>query len=306
MSLNIWNSDWLNQNANRAFPVHEDCTGMDISGTFALPREFIVDLLWPIHTSLGQECDRFHLYSVVASGDTVTINVAYTNKADITAVIGSATINRNSHKMNMTYLLQGVGEFKDSVGFITIGRLDTVYSQGGGYRFDLAGAALVPTCIRPNLRGVSSLRVQSGNDLSDLMTGDVELLEGWNVRLTVEPGNKIRIDARSDANMREDCECDDARTCIKTINGVPPDASGNFTLVGDQCLTLNPITNGLQFIDECSSSCCGCDELTVVIDATEEMSGQIDKVEMANERIQSALNNMVANILASKTNAQGC
>lgn len=306
MSLNILNLDWLNQNANRAYPLHEDATGMDTTGTFRLPKSFLVDLLWPIHISFGQDCTRFHLYSLLTAGDTVTLQIAHTSASDTTTVVGSVVINRAQHKENSTYLIQGTGDFEDSVGQVAVGRLDEVYSQGGGYTFDLAGARLMSTCIRPNLRGVSALRVQSGNDISDLLVGDVELVEGWNVRLTVLDGNKIRIDARSDSNLREDCGCDEIGACIKTINGVPPDAMGNFTLVGDNCITISPLANGLQLTDKCSKACCGCDELTPVVGTAESMSAQLDRLEVAIANLAAAQANFTANVLASRTNAQGC
>jgi hypothetical protein len=306
MPLSLLDQDWLNQNANRAYPLDEAAGGADISGAFRLPKSFLVDLLWPVHAALNHDCTRFHLSSVLVAGDAVIGNISYSpSDGAASAVVGSFVVDRATHVRNNIYNIVGTGAFADSVGRVAVGDLAELYQEGGGLTFDLDGARIVPTCIRPNLRGVSGLAFRNGNDLSDLLTGDVELVAGRAVRLTVE-GNTIRIDATSDESLREDCACDVVGPCIQTINGIPPDDDNNFTLLGDECVTIEPITNGLQFLDKCSKACCGCDELKVVVDAAGGFGSQLNRLELGLDRLEAQLTNAIDNILASKTNANGC
>ena len=306
MALSLLDIDWLNQNANRAYPIDEAAGGVDVTGAFTLPKSFLVDLLWPVQSAFNHDCARFHLASVLTAGDTVVVHLAYTPADGAEPVaVGSFTVNRATHVRNQVYGIVGTGDFADSVGRAAVGDLTELYAHGGGLSFDLDGARIVPTCIRPNLRGVSGLVVRNGADVSDIITGDCELVAGRNVRLTVD-GNRVIIDAVADGSLNEDCGCAETGPCIQTINGVGPDPDGDFRLIGDDCLIQTAIADGVQLEDRCSKSCCGCDELKVVVDAAAAFGEQLNQLELALTRLEGQLANAVDNILASKTNAQGC
>jgi hypothetical protein len=307
MSLSLLDLDWLNQNANRAYPLDEEAGGRDLSGLYALPKSFLVDFLWPVHAAFGQDCARFFLSSVTTAGETVRGTVSYSPSDDDEALaVGVFSVDRATHVRNRVYPVIGQGEFADSVGRAAVGDLADLYAEGGSLVFDLAGGRLNPTCVRPNLRGVSGLIVENAGAAGDLLTGDVELVAGRGVRLAVLEGNRVRIDATSDESLREDCACDAAGLCVQTINGVPPDANGDFRLVGDDCLEIEAVSHGLQLLDRCSRSCCGCDELKVVVDAAASFGEQLNQLEIATQRLESQLANSVDNILASRINAAGC
>lgn len=308
MPNNTWNVEWLNHNANRSYPLDDKATGIDTSGAFTLPKAFLLDLAWPVHAAFDQPYDRFHIVNLISTGQIVICNIGYTDSTNVSRVVGSFQVERESHTPGAAYRIVGVGEYWDSVGHVSIGDLDSFAFQGGSFVFDLAGARLAPTCIRPALRGVSALRTRTGLDVSDLITGDIRLEAGSNIRLTVDADtNTIRIDAISGVGLEEQCDCAAVSGIpIRTINLIPPDADGNFTLVGDDCITLTEMLSGLQLKDECSSACCGCDELTVIVDTVETMEEKIAAVERARDELRQAITQMDMAILASKTNAEGC
>ena len=46
MPLSTWNLEWLNHNSQRNYPIADDATGYDETGTFKIPEDFIVEFVW--------------------------------------------------------------------------------------------------------------------------------------------------------------------------------------------------------------------------------------------------------------------
>lgn len=311
----IWNAEWLNQNSQRNYPVSEEATSKDISGTFEIPQDLIVDLVWPVQTAAIVQSDRFYVHSIAIFGTGVTITLGYHVVGNPEGTpIGAVSIAIATHQENQSYFISGTGEFYDSVGKITIGKLSNSLLTAGYYKFDLNGARLESTVVRPNLRGVSAVILVNGEDRSDPLAGDIELVAGTNIRLVPNPnpgGNpQIRIDAISGAGLVQDCGCEgklpaDA-PCIRTINGIPPDNNGNFLLEGDACLTLTALPTGLAIKDGCSTACCGCDELQKIVADLGTMNLQITTLESFASSLTAQVNAAIINLLASKSGDLPC
>lgn len=311
----VWNAEWLNQNSQRNYPIAEGANLKDVTGTFELPLDLIVDLVWPVQASATIEADRFYVHSVVIFGDGVTITLGYHAVGDPEGVpIGSVSVAAAVHQVNQSYFINGIGDFFDSIGKITIGKLDTTLLSGGLYNFDLSGSRLETTVVRPNLRGVSAVILVNGDDRSDPIFGDLEFLAGTNVRLVSNPnpgGNpQVRIDAIQGAGLNQTCDCSDQlpedASCIRTINGIPPDENGNFTLLGDDCLNLAAIANGLQLLDKCSQACCGCQELEKIVSDLEQLLIQVNTLDKLTNRLDATVNTAMVNLLASKSSELPC
>ena len=58
MPIGIWNLEWLNHNSQRSYPLAEDATKTDITGTFTLPDDFILGLYFPIHAGLDVDVEN--------------------------------------------------------------------------------------------------------------------------------------------------------------------------------------------------------------------------------------------------------
>jgi len=307
----IWNVPWLNENTQRNYPISEEATLFDISGSFRLPLNLIVDLVWPVQATADVETDHFHIYNVSIFGDGITITLGYDGTP-----IGSVSVSRTTHEINQSYFISGIGDFYDSVGKIAIGELDTLLSSGGSYSFDVAGGRLEPTVIRPNLKGVTAVVIIDGQDRSDPLYGDVEFAAGRNMEFTVStvPGGnpRIRFDAVESADLTDDCECSNLTSdapCIRSINGVTPDGSGNIELVSvDDCLVIEPGASGnqLQFKDQCSKSCCGCEKLNTVVEDLNLLTIEVSTLTGVADRLDASVSSAFINLMASRTGELPC
>lgn len=299
----VWNIDWLNANSQRAYPVDEGATQLDTTGSFALPRDFIVDAILPVHADPTIDPTLFHIAAVTIFGTGVTVALGYNG-----TIIGSIAIDTGSFTSNQTYAIACNGNFFDTIGKIVIGSLDTVLQSAGAFVFDLAGARLEPTVVKPDIRGVTALYIQNGLNISAPINGDVVLQAGNNCLLNLvsvlgEP-DRIVINAIDGTSLNQGCNCGQNANlpCINTINGIPPDNNGNFTLLGDDCLLLTQISNGLKLTDQCAKPCCGCTELDVVRTTLDFMVTQVNSLENLGARLEQAIQVLETNLLSSKTN----
>lgn len=302
MPAPIVNSSWLNQNSLRNYPLSEEATLKDISGGFKLPEDFIVDLIFPVHSTAELEVSKFHIGRVSIFGTGVTVTLAHDG-----VFIGSVSIDAGAFTRNQTFFISGSGDFFDSVGKIVIGTLATILKSAGSFTFDLAGGRLEPAVVAPDIRGVTGLRTQNGNDLSALAQGDVILKAGRNILFEAVPGagpvpDILVVNAIDGEGLNVPCECDDLPEGdpIRTINLIPPDDAGNFELVEDECIKITEIENGLQLEDECSKPCCGCSELNVIEQDIQRMNDQVLSLQSFAQRLDAVVQGMQAVILASR------
>jgi hypothetical protein len=201
--------------------------------------------------------------------------------------------------------------FDDVLGSVTIGGTANIDLQPAGqYFFDFEGGRLDPDCVRPQIRGVSSITVVNGNERSVRMYGDFEFISGNNMQISVVSigaVNQIRWDAIDGAGLTENCACeDDIGPPIRTINRIPPAADGNFTLVGGPCLQLDEIANGLKLVDKCSQPCCGCTELEKLTRELDQFGNQGITLQNFIDRLQKEVYSMRDNLLGSRLNSSGC
>ena len=299
----IVHTDWLNENRNRKYPFFDGASMIDDSGSITLPNELIVDLTFPVH-AFDYDVNQFYLYSVTVFGGGVTITIGYSGTA-----IATRSITESEHSDNDTYYIEGTGDFADSVGRITIGRIQDIKNYGGQYTFSAANARLLPTVIRPAIQGVSGLRVVSAeNDISELIQGDVDLISGENISMVVSTGSggvkEVKISAVNNPNYEEDCGCPDDITGdpIKTINGVGPNNAGAFFLEGVGCVALDNgiVSNGIQINDTCAEPCCGCAELDKIRSEVDRLATQIATQKAFAQRALANIEQMRTSILASK------
>ena len=325
MSL-LWNQEWLQMNGQRKFPLADFASGVDQTGAFTLPDSFLLELTFPIHVGQGFDPSRFYLSKIASTpaGYTLTIGYAPADSSPPTDV-AVATFLSSTHVENDSYALPGVslgsgdplGGFEDSTGAFTVGALAEINAQSPGeYTFDFAGGALDLYCIRPYLRGVSSLTLVNNGVSSPPLYGDIELAAGDNIRLSYttivdfpKAYVRIQIDADASAGALAPCACPGNTTALKpiqTINGILPDAANNFTLQPTPCIQINAITNGLQLADLCSQPCCGCDELTALFQEVGHMGDEANTLKAYVDRLKSQVDNFGNVVLGSKLSDSPC
>lgn len=321
MPPNIWNTEFLNSNAQRSYPLADDATETDLSGSFVLPKSFIVGLDLPIHASLLLSPDKFFIRSITVNSGGFGVAIAYDDETASPPTIATALVTRAAHIENASYALVGFnvpGEpdlsFDDTLGKITFGRLVDLDKQPAGqFFFDYEGGKLDPDCIRPMIRAVSSLRVINGTEESERLYGDIKLVAGANIRLTpiLVSGQdpQIRIDAITGEGLIESCDCGtevDTAEPIRTINNVSPAIDGNLTLVGNTCMEITATEHGLILRDTCSQPCCGCEELEKITQDMGNLGVGARTLEAFTARLQAEVTKMSGVVLGSKLNDSGC
>lgn len=314
MPRGVWALEWLNENSQRSYPLAEHASGTDVTGDFTLPDDFLVGAYLPVHAGLAVDPGRFHVLWISAFAQGYSVTIGYTPDVGDAVEVGTAVVTKHAHTENQTYALAGLGDFDDTRGQIVIGNTDSIDEQPAGqFEFDLAGGALDPDVVRPNIRGVSSIRLQNGTEVSRKLTGDIELRAGRNIALQlIQVGDAdpvIRIDAVDGAGLNEECACDEddeESPCIRTINGIPPNPGGDFTLLGDDCLNIDPIEHGLQLRDVCSEPCCGCEELEAITQDLERFGDSAQTLRLFVNRLASEVTQMNMVVLGSRLNDNGC
>ena len=212
----IINEEWLNDNRNRKYPFLDSSSLEDSTKSMVLPNDLIVDLIFPV-SAIDYDSAKFHLHQLVVFNGGIIITLGYDGSA-----IATRSITEAEHEENKSYYIEGLGNMSDSVGRISIGRFDSIKKYGGSYTFNSSNARLLPTVLRPAFKGVTALRIVSANnEESELLQGDLEIIAGSNIELTlISPpsGNKkIRISAVPSPDYESECDCPDTAQgeCIK-------------------------------------------------------------------------------------------
>lgn len=315
MPVGYQNLEFLNHNASRRYPLADDADGNDTTGAFRIPDDFIVELDLPVHAGLAVSPAGFFVRSVsaYASGYGLVIGYQPADDADpvtvATALIPTAGFARNS-----VFALGGVGAYADTVGKVTIGKLDSIADQPPGFwEFSLATTRLDPDAVRPVVRGVSALVCVNGDQESAPLYGTIELQAGPNVQLlpVVEAGADpvIRISAISGAGTVQDCVCEgDAASTdpIKRINGVTPTTAGDLTLIGSDCVDIQVIENGIRLVDKCAAPCCGPVELERITRDLTRLGEQAAEVFNMAGQLKTSVDTMDLVVLGSKIGDRSC
>jgi hypothetical protein len=290
----------------------DEAEGVDISAAFTIPQDFLVELDLPIHAGFDVDPAKFYVKNIGAYATGFSIVVGYESDSGPIDV-ATALIPAVTHERNTQYALGGIGDFSDTVGKVVIGRLEAIQEQPAGFfEFDIDNTRLEPDAIRPNIRGVSSLLVNSDNDQSQRLTGDIELQPGTNMQIVpviVEGQDPILIfSALEGEGLAEECVCDDdfESPPIKRINGIPPTAAGDFTILGNACLEVNEIANGVMLDDVCSEPCCGCEELEAITRDLEQFGSKATTLENFLVRLETEVSQMNMVVLGATLRDEGC
>jgi hypothetical protein len=303
----LWNLEWLSQNGQRKFPLADDASGQDVSGTgLRLPDDFLVDALIPVHADPTVDPAKFHILSVGVFGTGVTIVLGYDG-----AAVGQGSLDTTAFVRNTLLVIECVTPFADTVARLVVGGLTGVRKFSGLFNFTLAAARLSPRVVVPDIRGVSALYLRNGAELTGPITGDVVFEAGANALLSLVPGagtpadpSRIIFNAVQGAGLNIPCECgeDPARPCIKTVNAIGPAANGNFDLADDECVKLQAIANGLKVVETCAKPCCDCADLATVKQEAERIAVQINGLENLSHRLETAVTALESNLLFSLAN----
>lgn len=314
MATGIWALEWLNHNAQRNYPLADSASTKDQTGTFQLPDDFLVELDLPVHAGMNVDPARFFVKHVGAFPSGYSLVFGYQPDSGDPVDVAVVSIERTTHTKNRCYAVSGVEDFDDTTGKVVIGSLDNIDKQPPGWwTFDLNGSRIDPDCIRPLLRGVSAIICENGTDRSVPLYGDIVLSAGTNCQLVpVISGTDdpiVRISFIEGEGTVEECVCVGGTTDappIRMINGVRPTPSGQFYLVGSDCVRLDPIPNGLKIVNTCASPCCGPEELERITQDLRHLSREQVELDRFLQRLQWSVETMSLIVLGSRLKDQGC
>lgn len=314
MPLGNWNVEWQDLNGQRNYPLADDATGLDVTGSFRLPTDFLVELDLPVNAGMDVDPTRFFVLHVGAYAAGYSVVVGYQPASGDPVAVASALVPRQAHAKNTAYALGGIGDYADTVGKVVVGSLDNADLQPAGlWTFALAAARLDPDAVRPIVGGVTALVAVNGGGASAPVRGDVELVAGANIQLAVVQVDGqdpiIRISAVRGEGTIEPCICDGADSAavpIVSINGVRATDDGGFTLSGTDCLQIEATTNGLRLVDTCAAPCCGCAELERITTDLQRLADRAGEVQDFVNALQTNVETMSLTVLGSKLGDAGC
>lgn len=308
----LWNLQYANLNSQRAYPFTEAATRTDISGTFKIPDDFLLELSLPVHAGLDVLPERFLLKTLYSLSTGYSLVIGYDNGTTLVDV-ASCNIPKAEFTENSQYVLTGQGDFADSIGAVLIGRLDNINQlPPGQFSFDRTGGQLEVECIRPQIQYISSLVVVNGSERSPLLTGDIELVALTNMRITASTPDgqnpRLLFSAISGEGLNEACECDSEAVGppLRTVNGIAPGLDSDFRVLGDDCIQITPITNGIRVRNRCAEPCCGCEELAALNRQIDRFAdGAVTLTSLANT-MSTSVTQMSLVVLGSRLQDGGC
>lgn len=313
MPLSQWNLEFLNHNAQRSYPLTDESTKTDQTGSFTIPDDFIVAFGLPVSTAMDMQSGRFFIRQLGAFASGYQLTIAYDTGSEINDV-AVALIPANGVSRNTVFAVGGIEPFDDIVGKIVIGRLDTIADQPTGlFSFDLEDTRLEPSVIHPMIRSLTGLRVSNASGtVSEVYYGDIEIVAGRNMQISaasIAGETVITLSALSGEGTIEECVCEGEASvtpCIKTINGIAPATDGNFNFIGDDCLTFNEVENGLKVTDSCCAPCCGCEELETITNELELFNAQRGTLELFVNTLAAEATAFGATVLGSRLGDRKC
>lgn len=313
MPIGNWNLQWLNHNSQRSYPLTERATKTDTTSTVRIPDSFIVNLYFPVHAGLNVATDRFYVKALLVAPTGYNIALGYYPEDEDASrpTVGSVMVAAATHTPNMTYAIAGIDDFSDTIGQITIGKLDEIALLPAGlYTFDPEAGEIETDAIRPMIRGISSIRAINGVEVSERLYGDIEFVAGTNMRLDVSTINnepRIIFNAISGLNLSEECECDENKTgeCIRCINGVCS-GDGTFTIGGSACIQVTTNDGGITLTDTCALPCCGCEELDSLKTQIDRFNDGVSTLQNFVNRLSAEVTQMSLVVLGSRLGDSGC
>lgn len=300
--LSVRHTDWLNENAYRRYPL--------VDGASAdVPRGLIVDMVLPVPIDLVSP-DQLFLKSVIGFGQGVVISFGLTTNPS--AAVASATVFLADHELNRSYMLVGAGPIAGAVGRINIGTVQAVQESAATSRDftdEPQSARVVPSVVRPAIRGISSFNVL-GAAGAVAVSGAITLVPGANIELVAdEATGRITINSNltiQEADQQDNCGCveaeDPERPCIRSINGILPDSSGNVNIVGSNNLAISASGNGLAIDDSSTVPCCECDQVDVLYQALQAVENESSQLLAIAEQLRGRIDTLGAVVGASALN----
>jgi hypothetical protein len=282
------NLDYLNLNSLRNYPIKDGSSRVSEDGIFTIPNSLIVDMSL---CSVGLDSPTLYISKIITQPAQLVIEIS----ADGIGIFGtfSAGLDQNvtpALERNIDVILIPAAElFPNATGCITIGDVtDLVDLPYGIFTFKPEATELLMRVYGPTTPGLSWLSFTDTKGNKASLTGNV-LINGYsNIKFRIN-GQYIYMDAGENLGLNKVCTT--ASNPITTINGIPGDpATGNFTLIPEQCVTLSAAQYGILIGDNCGQPCMGCTEIDTLTTQVNSLESSIIDIRNFVNNLQLAIN----------------
>lgn len=251
----------LNENAYISYPFLEDEILKATDGT-EIPTDLLLDLKVDLPIN-PENKPSIKLTGVETSVGFVTLTFTVTELYPAPSTTPVQII--------LPVLPVGTDHYTSS--FVDVGGINGIYAAGRGVNFLVdnfpltvleTDLAIEPSCVTNTYN--HQVNTISG-DIGDILTGDVKVVEGYNISAYVNPStNTLRLSAQVGGGEGMPCqipdqeESGDCGTSLFRINGMKPDWYGNFLLQGGPGIAVIPDPGGNKIVirtsvDGCKEGC---------------------------------------------------
>jgi len=285
--------EWLNFNMHRNYPIVDTTIVESITGAY-LPSSFLVDLQLVVPYVEGIDSSRFFISSVVrnasslqvtigymvsepganvligfdcAVSSAIPIDLVYTGGAlDATHTIKLSAITTAATYTSSTYTY-GIPEqyaaLKNLRGALYIGTCADM-TDISAMQFSYNNSAIMPMCVfvESPEDNVTSIRFVDDYGTDVTMTDDFTLDVADGIKIVVNE-DKTKVTFEIDADYINDQVANQLASVvgnpIRSINGQPPDSTGNFVIAGEDCTLLTTNEHSIAISNPCAKPCCDQD-----------------------------------------------
>lgn len=296
-------NEWADENSHRQFPLADSSSGKDQSGDYTIPTAFMVDMILAV--PIAYDTTKFYIKSLIVRRLFIDIEIGYDDGSELT-VGWAKNIPQDSPRnavYNISSVIQSVEkDFEMLTGAVVIGDASEIVEAPGTFSFFPEETYIHPGIVTVGLACVQSLQVGAA-----VLTGNLIIKEGENIRLEVDNvDNAIIVTASLNDDdgtiIGSDEDLLDALIVkygppITTINGQPPDGSGNFQVVGADCTQINQGYSNITIKNPCAEPCCDKSLLTDVYGVLSQLNIRYAVLESYYQNMSLTINQMQGRIV---------
>jgi hypothetical protein len=294
--------EFANRNQDARYPLIPSATCRDTADLFSIPNDLLVGLQITVPADLRISPASYRISRVIYTYGTVTLFISGLLE-DISTELGRFDIARTNVSQQIQRYgygfssLMGLGDYSDLRGRLLIGSPEGLNDQPQGeFWFDYQAAGISVDCIRPMVRHINVLEVQTASGELFRLAGVVRLRGGDNMAIRIETVDQrpvVVLDALDSEGLTDRLQCDQGnRPPIRTINGLSGDAQRAVELTGSNCLEIEPGLNGIRLQNNCSEPCASCQEAEALQELVEPFVTQVPTLTSLINRLQTAIDQL--------------
>ncbi|GIW89580.1 MAG: hypothetical protein KatS3mg109_0012 [Pirellulaceae bacterium] len=294
----IRNLEWLDRGSDSRYPLQSGATAKDRTGVFEIPNDFLASLYIAVPADLDMQLETARVGELIQARSQIIVRFFATiNGSDVQfaqMTIGRLQAEKQIKAIGYALgLVTGVGSYSAVKGQAAIARMSIIDQPLGKFEFDYDGAGLDIDVLRPNIRFVSAVDVETQSGGFSRIDGPLRLRAGDNVqlRLVQEDGEPVvYFDALdgSQFNKQLECELGDLPP-IRTINGIPGGPDRAVDIEQGRCLEASVTGSALGLRNECSEPCASCEEAETLKSAIDPLVEQIPTLVNFISRLEAAI-----------------